>query len=598
MPADPQPELDSSPLNTAVPPRPGGSTAMRRGAPGDRGSAGAADGRGSRADERRRGAAAAVWRYAPILVFALGAALRLRHYLYGRSLWVDEAFLSLNVAQRSFGGLVRPLGWDQTAPLLFLWLQKVAVTLFGVNEYALRLVPLLAGLLLMPAMFALGRRLLGRPAGVVAAVAAALSPLLIRYSNEADSYSVDALVTATLAILTLRVVDSPEDGRAWLWLALAGAFGVAASTPSVFVLAGVGVALITAPAVRSAPHGLARTVALGTLWGVLFGLVYLLLLRPAASSEFLRQFFGPAFLNPRAPNLRSRVVEAVWRTVQPATYLPPIPVAAKVLVLGIAAAGLVSLARRRGPAAAALFALPLAGAYAAAVVEQYPIVQRTMLFAAPLLIVLLIAGGIAVSAWLPRALARPALILGALVLTLPAADADVRDALDPWHGWDARTAVRDLQRLSAPGEPVYVTYYGRPGYAFYTTDWSAPDTARLNWWALARSARVAGDAVLRDSGTGDPFARPYRGRTELAQRLPPGLFRTFLGDSMLPPRSIDWTERDAARIQAHAKPYAWLLFAASGEKTALTDAIARRGGRIVYRNARAPNMYLYRVRFD
>jgi hypothetical protein len=67
---------------------------------------------------------------------------------------------------------------------------------------------------------------------------------------------------------------------------------------------------------------------------------------------------------------------------------------------------------------------------------------------------------------------------------------------------------------------------------------------------------------------------------------------------MLPPRSIDWTERDAARIQAHAKPYAWLLFAASGEKTALTDAIARRGGRIVYRNARAPNMYLYRVRFD
>jgi 4-amino-4-deoxy-L-arabinose transferase-like glycosyltransferase len=592
MPADVQPDRDSSPLNAATPLAVEDSRMVPRRAPGS------AVGSGAGVGDGRRGAIAALWRHAPILVFALGAALRLRQYLYGRSLWVDEAFLSLNVAQRSFGGLVDPLGWDQTAPLLFLWLEKAAVTLFGVNEYALRLVPLLTGLLLIPAMFALGKRLLGRPAGVVAATIAALSPLLIRYANEADSYSVDALVTAVLAILTLHVLDSPEDGRAWLWLALAGAFGVAASTPSVFVLAGVGAALLAAPAVRRSPRGLARTVALGALWCVLFGLVYFLVLRPAASSEFLRQFFGPAFLDPGAPNFRSRLVEAVWRTVHPTIYLPSIPVAAKALVLGVAAAGLVSLSRRRGAATAALFALPFAGAYAAAIVEQYPIVQRTMLFAAPLLIVLLIAGGMAASEWLPRAIARPALILGALALTLPAAGAGVRDALDPWHDWDARTAVRDLERLSAPGEPVYVTYYARPGYAFYTTDWSAPDTARVNWWGLARSPRAPGDPVLSETGTGDPFARRYHGRTELAQQLAPGLFRTFLGDAMLPPRPMDWTDRDAARIQAHAKPYAWLLFAGSEERSALTDAIARRGGRIVYRNARARNMYLYRVRFE
>lgn len=536
---------------------------------------------------------------ATALVLLVAIALRLRQYLYGRSLWVDEAFLALNIAERSFAELARPLGWDQTAPILFLWLERASVLLFGTHEQALRALPLLVGIAVVPAVYALAAGLLGRVPGLVAAAAAAISPLLVRYANEVESYGVDALTTAVLALLTRRVLAAPRDGRAWLALGAAGVAAVVGSTPSVFVLAGVGLTLLAAPDVRRAPRGVARTLLLGAVWVAFFGVVYVALLRAAAGSEFLRQFFAPAFLSPSAPDLDGRLVEAVWRTVHPLLFPPALPVALKLLVVGTAAAGLVTLARRHGAHLLPLFVVPFAAAFAAAVLEQYPIIPRTMLFAAPLLITLLVAGGLAVTGWLPRALARPARALAAAALLAPLAVQAVRDVRSPWHDWDVRPVVQDMARRGGPHDPVYVSYYARPGYAFYTTNWAAPDRARLTWLDLAKSPRAPGDRTLPDPGDGsDPFARSHAGRTEIVERLPPGLRRDFDGVARAPTPAPAWADGEARRLRPHANPYLWVLNAGSRERLAVVNALERLGGRVVYRNAVWPNMYLYRLRFD
>ena len=62
---------------------------------------------------------------------ATGAGFRVLYYLSGRSLWIDEARLALNVAGRGYAGLLRPLDYDQAASPLFLWGEKFVTQLLG-----------------------------------------------------------------------------------------------------------------------------------------------------------------------------------------------------------------------------------------------------------------------------------------------------------------------------------------------------------------------------------------------------------------------------------------------------------------------------------
>ncbi|MCX7754677.1 MAG: hypothetical protein N2117_05455, partial [Anaerolineales bacterium] len=78
-------------------------------------------------------------------LIGLGLVLRLRQYLINRSLWLDEAMLALNILHKDVWGLLGRLDYEQGAPVGFLLLEKLVVTLLGDGERALRLLPFLAG---------------------------------------------------------------------------------------------------------------------------------------------------------------------------------------------------------------------------------------------------------------------------------------------------------------------------------------------------------------------------------------------------------------------------------------------------------------------
>src|SRR5512143_3859115 len=80
------------------------------------------------------------------MLILVGVMLRLRQYLTDRSLWVDEAMLALNIVNRSFAELFKPLDYNQGAPIGFLLVEKSLDSIIGRNELVLRLFPLLAGL--------------------------------------------------------------------------------------------------------------------------------------------------------------------------------------------------------------------------------------------------------------------------------------------------------------------------------------------------------------------------------------------------------------------------------------------------------------------
>jgi uncharacterized membrane protein len=131
-----------------------------------------------------------------------GLALRLA---VPRGIWLDEA-ISIHQARLSLHDLFRNLyNGDRQPPLyhLTLWL---TIRAFGHGEFAVRLPSLIAGTLVIPALYELGRELYDRRTGLIAAAFASVSPVLIWYAQEVRMYEFVALF-GLLALLTqLRVI--------------------------------------------------------------------------------------------------------------------------------------------------------------------------------------------------------------------------------------------------------------------------------------------------------------------------------------------------------------------------------------------------------
>jgi uncharacterized membrane protein len=135
-------------------------------------------------------------------IIVVGAALRLA---VTRGIWLDEA-ISIHQAQLSLRGLFHSLYYGDRQPPLYhltLWL---TIRAFGEGEFAVRLPSVIAGTLLIPALYALGRELYDRRTGLIAAAFASVSPLLIWYSQEVRMYEFAALFGLLALLAQLRVI--------------------------------------------------------------------------------------------------------------------------------------------------------------------------------------------------------------------------------------------------------------------------------------------------------------------------------------------------------------------------------------------------------
>jgi uncharacterized membrane protein len=89
----------------------------------------------------------------------------------------------------------------------------LTIRAFGHGEFAVRLPSLIAGTLVIPALYELGRELYDRRTGLIAAAFAAASPLLVWYSQEVRMYTFVTLF-GLLALLTqLRVIRNGTMGN-------------------------------------------------------------------------------------------------------------------------------------------------------------------------------------------------------------------------------------------------------------------------------------------------------------------------------------------------------------------------------------------------
>ena len=137
----------------------------------------------------RRGTLLAV-----VALTALGGALRFAT-LDVQSLSGDEGVTSA-LLRMPLGEMLDTIPDSESTPPLYYVLAWLWAKVAGQGEVGLRSLPALLGTAAVPATWAAGRALASDRVGVVAAGLAAVSPLLVWYSQEARAYALLVLLAA------------------------------------------------------------------------------------------------------------------------------------------------------------------------------------------------------------------------------------------------------------------------------------------------------------------------------------------------------------------------------------------------------------------
>ncbi|HEU0299153.1 MAG TPA: glycosyltransferase family 39 protein, partial [Longimicrobium sp.] len=408
-----------------------------------------------------------------VLLLAAGAALRLLQYGVNRALWLDEALLTLNVLGRTPAQLLtRPLDYGQTAPAGFLLLQKLAVTLLGTGEYALRLVPLAAGLAALFWFPRVARRYVSRAALPLAVALFALAPFLVYYSSEAKQYALDVLAAVALLACAAAVRHRPSR-RALAAFAAAGVAAVWVSQPAVFVLAGTG-AVLAAAALRRRDARTFRSLAMvAGAWMASFAGSYALSRNALADAGYMRAFWRAGFPSAADPLWLPRMALRLFREPLGVFGEDPTPMSLVATWAGAVAftAGCAWMARNgRGPRLALLLA-PAGMALAAAALRLYPFgadytsAGRVLLFLLPALAMVVAEGTVRIGRWIGGTAGRAAAAGLGLAILAPSL---VYAAVQVPH---ARAEVKPLLAYAAqerqPGDVLYVHYGGRAPFLYY-----------------------------------------------------------------------------------------------------------------------------------
>ena len=474
-----------------------------------------------------------------LAVLAVGVVLRFYHYLDRRSLWLDEIWVALNIVGRSFLGLLRPLDYAQSAPVGFLWAERLAVAIGGVNELALRAVPLLAGCALLVLLWMLARRLLDVRYAALCLAFAALSPLLIYFSNEVKPYIVDALMCVVLTWLTLDVLESPDSPRAWRRLVVGGLLGILLSAPSVFVLFGAGLALVSHPAIGRTRAGWLRLVGTGATWVILFAVGYFTIYRGTANSAYMQGIWKNDFLAlplGRLAHVANEASRTMWINTLFGDNEAMLPPKAIVSVALLSAVGAIVMLRRRGLPTALLILLPFVATAGASFARLWPLTPRLLLVLVPALMLLLGAGMWAVASLLPIRVRGVALALLAAIYLIPASVTATRKLEVPSRRDDVAPLIRDFVATRSGPAIMYVMGHGTPSWLFYTARWREREGEAFRF--AATRANVAAHFETRGCITQEPGLRTVFGPMGKDALTEPGLAREAAWLAMQPERDV------------------------------------------------------------
>ena len=400
--------------------------------------------------------------YSPsiLLIIVMGLALRIRFFLTGRSLWLDEAMLALNILHRSFGGLFQqPMEYGQSSPIGYVITVKAITLIFGDSEYALRLYSLIAGCFALILIAIVSRNALGKSGSLIALVLFAFNPELIYYSSETKQYISDVITTLVLFWLLQRQLRIQGTNRDFVLFGIAGAMILWFSHPIVFVAAGVGITLFLHYWINNDRKRLIATILCGLAWGISLIVLYIINLRHLASSELLLNYWQEGFME-----LRLGWFVNIWQGF----IESPLSFGSNAFVVFVLfVTGVVYFIKQKWQLSSVII-ITFVLAFIASELHKYSLLGRMMLFAVPLWLIA-IAAGIAYigSLFKNKYLSFAIQILPVLYLIWMPFKISLDEFKDPTYREHIKPTLEYLSDYKRDSDLVYVYYNTGPAFRFY-----------------------------------------------------------------------------------------------------------------------------------
>lgn len=210
---------------------------------------------------------AGVW-VALVAITALGAVLQL-HAITAKSLWLDEGS-SITMARLDWFNFLRIM-WRREMNMMLYYLLLRGWLHLGDSVAWIRGLSVVFAVAAIPAIFLLGRKLLGTRFGLVSALLLSINAFQVRYAQEVRSYS---LLVLLLIVSTYFFVSGVESGRRrdWNWYIVASSLAIYAHFFAVLVVVAHWVALriMNRTGTFTSPHDVRaqfrRAARLTALW--------------------------------------------------------------------------------------------------------------------------------------------------------------------------------------------------------------------------------------------------------------------------------------------------------------------------------------------
>ncbi len=231
-----------------------------------------------------------------LILLALG--LSGYQFLFNRNLWIDEVTLALNIVNRSCIELFQSLNYSQSAPILFLLIEKFFCTIIDNSEYGLRIFPLLCYWLSI-FLFYRVTNLLNVEKYVLNTSLAffCLTPMLLYYSSEAKQYMTDVFTGLSIYYLYFKVYKN--ETNKFILLSFVGCICIFLSNIAVIILFSIALyQLLSYIKERKYPD---QSFMFTTIfWGIAFAINYYFFIYNNTLKDYMIRFWYSGFM-PRNP---------------------------------------------------------------------------------------------------------------------------------------------------------------------------------------------------------------------------------------------------------------------------------------------------------